>query len=146
MGIWCSSEGEGNITLPTCSPPPPPPPPRSHNSPHMLLSSLTATITHTTPHTFTPLQVESYDQQGGSDEDLVLATPAMRPLIKLAGVTLEKWSAQKCHPATDTLSNVRAMSFAAGVPQGGQLVSPSQRNQSTQWYESHQSVREGETV
>ena len=76
----------------------------------------------------------------------MLVRPAMRALIELVGVTLGKRSTQKCHPATDTLSNVHAMSFAAGVPQGGRLVSPSQRNQTTQWYESHQSVREGETV
>ncbi len=36
------------------------------------------------------LQVESYDQHGDSDEELLLVTPAMRALIKLAGVTLGK--------------------------------------------------------
>ncbi len=35
-------------------------------------------------------QVESYDQFGDSDEDLLLVTPCMRALIKLAGVTLGK--------------------------------------------------------
>ena len=72
----------------------------------------------------------------------------MRALIKLAGVTLGKRSTRKCHPATDTCYHnyVRTVSFAAGVPQGGRPVRPSQRNQSIQWYESHQSVREGETV
>ena len=35
-------------------------------------------------------QVESYDQYGDSDEELLLVTPCMRSLIKLAGVTLGK--------------------------------------------------------
>lgn len=35
-------------------------------------------------------QVESYDQFGDSDEELLLVTPCMRALIKLAGVTLGK--------------------------------------------------------
>lgn len=37
-----------------------------------------------------PPQVESYDQYGDNDEELLLVTPAMRALIKLAGVTLGK--------------------------------------------------------
>ena len=36
------------------------------------------------------MQVESYDQYGDSDEEFLLVTPAMRALIKLAGVTLGK--------------------------------------------------------
>lgn len=35
-------------------------------------------------------QVESYDQFGDADEELLLVTPCMRALIKLAGVTLGK--------------------------------------------------------
>lgn len=35
-------------------------------------------------------QIESYDQYGDSDEELVLVTPCTRALIKLAGVTLGK--------------------------------------------------------
>lgn len=35
-------------------------------------------------------QVESYDQYGDPDEQLLLVTPCMRALIKLAGVTLGK--------------------------------------------------------
>lgn len=35
-------------------------------------------------------QVESYDQYGDADEQLLLVTPCMRALIKLAGVTLGK--------------------------------------------------------
>ena len=35
-------------------------------------------------------QVESYDQYGDFDEQLLLVTPCMRALIKLAGVTLGK--------------------------------------------------------
>lgn len=35
-------------------------------------------------------QVESYDQFGDPDEELLLVTPCMRDLIKLAGVTLGK--------------------------------------------------------
>lgn len=35
-------------------------------------------------------QVESYDQFGDPDEELLLVTPCMRALIKLAGVTLGK--------------------------------------------------------
>nr|AKR53930.1 DNA (cytosine-5) methyltransferase 1 [Latrunculia apicalis] len=35
-------------------------------------------------------QIESYDQFGDVDEELLLVTPAMRALIKLAGVTLGK--------------------------------------------------------
>ena len=34
--------------------------------------------------------MESYDQHGDNDEELLLVTPAMRALIKLAGVTLGK--------------------------------------------------------
>lgn len=33
---------------------------------------------------------ESYDQSGDADEELLLVTPCMRALIKLAGVTLGK--------------------------------------------------------
>ena len=40
-------------------------------------------------------QVESYDQHGDSDEKLLLVTPCMRALIKLAGVTLGKRRAQR---------------------------------------------------
>ena len=36
------------------------------------------------------LQVESYDQYCDEDEDLLLVSPCMRALIKLAGVTLGK--------------------------------------------------------
>lgn len=35
-------------------------------------------------------QVESYDTHGDPDEELLLVTPCMRALIKLAGVTLGK--------------------------------------------------------
>lgn len=35
-------------------------------------------------------QVESYDQFGDPDEELLIVTPCMRALIKLAGVTLGK--------------------------------------------------------
>lgn len=35
-------------------------------------------------------QVESYDQYGDSDEELLLVTPCVRTLINLAGVTLGK--------------------------------------------------------
>ena len=35
-------------------------------------------------------QIESYDQYGDTDEELVLVTPCTRALIKLAGVTLGK--------------------------------------------------------
>ncbi len=35
-------------------------------------------------------QVENYDQFGDPDEELLLVTPCMRSLIKLAGVTLGK--------------------------------------------------------
>lgn len=35
-------------------------------------------------------QVESYDQYGDPDEELLLVTPCVRALIKLAGVTLGK--------------------------------------------------------
>lgn len=40
-------------------------------------------------------QVESYDQYGDSDEQLLLVTPCMRALIKLAGVTLGKRRAER---------------------------------------------------
>jgi len=40
-------------------------------------------------------QVESYDQHGDADEQLLLVTPCMRALIKLAGVTLGKRRAQR---------------------------------------------------
>lgn len=40
-------------------------------------------------------QVESYDQFGDADEELLLVTPCMRALIKLAGVTLGKRKAAR---------------------------------------------------
>lgn len=46
-------------------------------------------------------QVESYDQYGDSDEDLLLVTPCMRSLIKLAGVTLGKRRAARKAARTD---------------------------------------------
>ena len=36
------------------------------------------------------LQLESYDKFGDDDEDLLLVSPCVRALIKLAGVTLGK--------------------------------------------------------
>lgn len=39
------------------------------------------------------LQVESYDEAADDDESLLVTTPCMRALIKLAGVTLGKRSA-----------------------------------------------------
>lgn len=35
-------------------------------------------------------QVQSYDDVSDDDEPLLIATPCMRALIKLAGVTLDK--------------------------------------------------------
>lgn len=43
-----------------------------------------------TPALFCALQVESYDEAADDDENLLLTTPCMRALIKLAGVTLGK--------------------------------------------------------
>lgn len=36
------------------------------------------------------MQVESYDEAADDDEGLLITTPCMRALIKLAGVTLGK--------------------------------------------------------
>ena len=49
-----------------------------------------------------PLQAESYDQFGDCDEDLLLVTPCMRALIRLAGVTLGK----RCPPLPPPLTRV----------------------------------------
>lgn len=46
-------------------------------------------------------QVESYDQFGDVDEELLLVTPCMRALIKLAGVTLGKRRATRKSAAKD---------------------------------------------